>query len=175
MERKKGMSDGYKTILVIEDDEDLSSCIRLFLEDQQYSVFEAHDGNEALTLFEERQPDMVLIDLILPGMDGFTVMSKILETHPDFPILVVSGTGDIKDAVQALKMGAWDFILKPISNFQVLLHAVDMAGERSRLLTENQRYVPVDFSPVRPPAWPRRKSPPGRLPHAPGPGPGFPG
>ncbi len=127
-------------ILTIDDDRGIRSSIRAFLEDLDYQVLEAVDGQLGLALFEQEHPDLVLVDLRMPESDGFDVLGKIRVVSPDTPVVVISGTGVIGDVVRALRLGAWNYLLKPIQDLTVLRHAVEQALERARLIDERRRY-----------------------------------
>ncbi|MCP4605190.1 MAG: response regulator [Proteobacteria bacterium] len=127
-------------ILVIDDDRAVRKSIAGFLEDLNYRVVEAENGMEGLELYERTAPDLVLVDLRMPEMDGIQVLDMISKKSPDTPLIVVSGTGVISDAVEALRRGAWDYLLKPIEDMSVLVHAVDKALERARLIMESRRH-----------------------------------
>ena len=112
----------------------------MFLEDYDYQIFEAENGREGLEIFSREKPDLVLCDLRMPEVDGLEVIHKIKDESPNTPIIVVSGTGIIADAVEAIRCGAWNYLLKPIQDMSVLLHAINQAMERSRLIVENRSY-----------------------------------
>ncbi|MCF6178462.1 MAG: EAL domain-containing protein [Geopsychrobacter sp.] len=134
------MNDRPIRILTIDDEENIRSSFRLFLEDFDYEVIEAKNGREGLQLFESEKPDLVLCDLRMPEIDGLEVLSKIRETSPDTPIIVASGTGVIGDAIEAVRRGAWNYLLKPIQDLSTLQHAIEQALERARLIKENRAY-----------------------------------
>ena len=127
-------------ILTIDDEENIRDSFRLFLEDFDYEVLEAGNGREGLEILARENPDVVLCDLRMPEMDGLEVLQTIKETSPDTPIIVISGTGVIGDAIEAIHRGAWNYLLKPIQDMSVLLHAINQALERSRLIIENRAY-----------------------------------
>ncbi|WP_428606947.1 response regulator [Sedimenticola sp.] len=127
-------------ILTIEDETAVRRSLVAHLEDLDYDYIEATNGAEGIDLFESSKPDLVLCDLRLPGMDGLDVLSTIAENAPDTPIIIVSGANQVSDAIQALKRGAWDYITKPIVDFQVLDTAIERALNRARLIKENQDY-----------------------------------
>ncbi|MEA3544009.1 MAG: EAL domain-containing protein, partial [Thermodesulfobacteriota bacterium] len=91
-------------------------------------------------VFFREKPDLVICDLRMPEVDGLEVIAKIKHDSPDTPIVVVSGTGIIGDAIEAIRCGAWNYLLKPIQDMSVLLHAINQAMERSRLIIENRAY-----------------------------------
>ncbi len=128
------------TILTIEDEKPVRMSIVAFLEDNGYRVLEAENGRTGLEVFRHESPDLLLVDLRMPEVDGLEVLATVTAESPDTPVLVVSGAGVIGDAVEALRLGAWDYVLKPIADMNVLLHAVRKALERSRLLLENKAH-----------------------------------
>ena len=127
-------------ILTIDDEENIRDSFRMFLEDYDYQIFEAKNGQEGLEVFSREKPDLVICDLRMPEVDGLEVIGKIKRDSPDTPIIVVSGTGIIGDAIEAIRCGAWNYLLKPIQDMSVLLHAINQAMERSRLIVENRTY-----------------------------------
>ncbi|MBI5592381.1 MAG: sigma-54-dependent Fis family transcriptional regulator [Deltaproteobacteria bacterium] len=127
-------------ILVIDDESIIRESMTAYLEDSGCVVCQARDGREGLAVFRTEKPDLVVVDLRMPGIDGLEVLSTVIAESPDTPTLVVSGTGVIQDAIEALRMGALDFITKPILDMAVLEHAAKTALERARLRVENRRY-----------------------------------
>ncbi len=127
-------------ILSIEDDPSVQRGITAFLEDSGFRTLEARDGQEGLETFRREHPDAVLCDLRLPRMDGLDVLSAITEESPDTPVIVVSGASRIGDAVQALKRGAWDYVMKPVLDMGVLENTLRRALERAELIRQNKQY-----------------------------------
>ncbi|MDF7808873.1 response regulator [Pontiellaceae bacterium B12219] len=127
-------------ILIIEDERPVRESFGHFLEDLDYRVFLASDGIEGLEIYQQHQPDIVITDLRMPRMNGHEVLELLAKENPELPLIVASGTGDIADTVDALHLGAWDYILKPVSDLSILEHAVVKALDRARLLKENQAY-----------------------------------
>ena len=127
-------------ILTIDDEEAIRESFQLYLEDYGYCVIEAENGRVGIERFDTEKPDLVLVDLRMPEVDGMQVLDHVVTTSPDTPIIVVSGTGVISDAIEALHLGAWDYMLKPLQDLSVLLHAVEKNLERSRLTRENRTY-----------------------------------
>lgn len=127
-------------ILTIDDEENIRDSFRLFLEDFEYDVIEAANGREGIEKIASEKPDLVLCDLRMPDVDGLEVLQYIKDQNLDTPIIVVSGTGVIGDAIEAIRRGAWNYLLKPIQDMSVLLHAISQALERSRLIEENRAY-----------------------------------
>ncbi len=129
-----------KTILIIDDEVYIRESARSCLEDYGFNVIEAKDGCEGLKKFEKEHPDLILCDLRMPEMDGLEVLDAVRKSQPETPIIIVSGAGNIKDTVRALRLGAWDYIIKPIQNMDVLYHAIYKAFERVNLIKEKERY-----------------------------------
>ena len=129
-----------KRILVIEDDPVVRFNMLSYLEDSGFAVIEADSGNDGIDAAREGAPDLVLCDLRMPGMDGLKVLETLRAEQPDLPVVVVSGTGVLSDAVEALRKGAWDFVTKPIQDMAVLEHAIGTALEKARLIRDNRRF-----------------------------------
>jgi DNA-binding NtrC family response regulator len=133
-------SQPHPKVLVIEDEQPVRDSFRNFLEDQLYEVFEAANGREGIELFHACKPDVALIDLRMPEMNGHQVLERLAPEAPDTPLIIVSGTGHIGDTVEALHLGAWDYLLKPVTDLSMLDHAITKALERARLIRENRAY-----------------------------------
>ena len=134
------MAINEATILVVEDEKAVRDSIVAYFEDSGYRVLEAANGTEGLGMFETQQPDLVICDLRMPGMDGLHVLSSIMDTTDETPVIVVSGAGVMTDVVEALRLGAADYLMKPVVDLNVLEHSVERALERSLLFKENFRY-----------------------------------
>lgn len=128
-------------VLVIDDDTLVRETLLPFLEDLDYETCEAVDGIEGLEQFALHHPDIILVDLRMPRMDGLEFITRLREISPDTPLIVVSGNGMLDEAVKAIRLGAWDYISKPIFSGEVLSHALDKALDRKRLLEENRAYA----------------------------------
>ncbi|MFH2064283.1 MAG: response regulator [Pseudomonadota bacterium] len=129
-----------KSILIIDDESSIRSSFRYYLEDLGYTIFEAENGLIGLEQFKRHSPDVVLVDLRMPEIDGLSVMEKISKQSPNTPVIVISGAGNIGNVVQALRLGAWDYIVKPIEDLSVLRHAIEKALERYNFILQNQAY-----------------------------------
>jgi two-component system nitrogen regulation response regulator NtrX len=126
-----------KRILVVDDEERIRQSLNGILKDEGYEVQEAKDGTQALKQVESDPPDLVLLDIWMPGMDGMEILERIKAQIPNLPVIMISGHGNIELAVKAVKLGAYDFIEKPLSLEKVLL-AVNNALLFSKLEQENQ-------------------------------------
>ncbi|MCF8032121.1 MAG: sigma-54 dependent transcriptional regulator [Desulfarculaceae bacterium] len=123
-------------ILVIDDDFIMRDACRETLERVGHDVELAEDGQQGLGLFMRWAYDVVLLDLRMPDMDGLTVLRHIREQDPEAVVIIISGHGSIATAVQAMKLGAFDYVAKPFTPDE-LRQAVDKAGEKRRLELEN--------------------------------------
>src|SRR5579885_508285 len=130
------MPDGHKHILLVEDEAPLRAAIAEQLGDRGFRVEQADSGEAALARLAEFAYDVIITDLRLPGIGGADVLEAAVDRYPDIVAIVVTGFGTVKDAVEAIKRGAWDFVSKP---FQIdeLMHALDSALEQRRLKSEN--------------------------------------
>jgi sigma-B regulation protein RsbU (phosphoserine phosphatase) len=128
------------TLLIIDDDEVVRASLAAYLEDSGFSVLQASNGQQGLQVFEQDTPDLVICDLRMPQMGGLELIRQVTERSPQTPVIVVSGAGVMNDAVEALRLGAADYLIKPLEDLAVLEHSVRRALDRARLLLENQRY-----------------------------------
>ena len=108
-------------ILIVDDEKNIVSSLQEILNDEGYEIVTAEDGLDALELVQSEPPDLVLLDIWIPGMDGIEVLQAIKTYHPEIEVLVMSGHGTIDTAVKATKLGAYDFIEKPFSLNQLVL------------------------------------------------------
>ena len=108
-----------KTILVVEDDRNINQLLQMYLKKEGYTVCAAYDGGDAVRQFSEAQPDLVLLDLMLPVMDGMAVCREIRK-ESDVPIIMLTAKGELDDKVSGLRQGADDYITKPFEMREVL-------------------------------------------------------
>ncbi len=123
--------------LVVDDDPDVLDMIGESLATLGYEVLLAHDGAQALQLFEAERPPLVVTDLQMPKIDGLTLMKAIKEASPRTEILFITGHADLGSAIQAVRQGAFDYLLKPL-DLEALGHRVKQALERHRLVSEKE-------------------------------------
>lgn len=127
-------------VLTIDDESVVRKNIAAFLEDHNYEVLESENGQAGLEVFRQENPDIVLCDLKMPILDGLGFISELTKESPETPIIMISGTGNINDVIEAIRLGAWDYITKPIHDMGVLEHALNKVIERANLLRENRQY-----------------------------------
>ena len=128
------------SILVIDDDDVVRGSIAAYLQGSGFKTLEAGNGQQGLQIFRTNAPDLILCDLRMPVMDGLTMLTQVRQEASDIPFIVVSGAGVMTDVVEALHLGASDFLVKPIVDLEVLEYAINRALEKAQLLMENKRY-----------------------------------
>ena len=142
-------------ILVIDDEAEIRRSVRMILEYEGYDVQEAASGPEGLALIEREPPDLVFMDIRMPGLDGLEALQKIRQINETLPVVIISGHGTVSTAVEATKLGAFDFIEKPLASERVLV-TIRNALDQTRLKDENRslkraveaRYQMVGESPA---------------------------
>ena len=134
------MQNSSATLLIIDDDDVVRASLAAYLEDSGFYVLQASNGLRGLEVFEEARPDLVICDLRMPQLGGLEIIRQVSERGAGVPVIVVSGAGVMSDAVEALRLGAADYLIKPLEDLAVLEHSVHRALDRSRLMRENQRY-----------------------------------
>ncbi|MCP4662913.1 MAG: response regulator, partial [bacterium] len=141
------MTDHAPTrILIVDGEPAARRSLRSFLE-HDYQVLEAQDGRAGLEVLERERPDLVLLELDLPDVDGRDVLARMTRRSPMTPVVIVSGTGAVDDVVGAFRRGAWDCLLKPIEEPSALKEAIGKALERARL-RRKERAQPDGSSPA---------------------------
>ncbi|WP_137886808.1 two-component system response regulator RssB [Pseudomonas sp. 2FE] len=134
------MHNSSASLLIIDDDEVVRASLAAYLEDSGFSVLQASNGLQGLQVFEQEKPDLVICDLRMPQVDGLELIRRINALEVETPVIVVSGAGVMSDAVEALRLGAADYLIKPLEDLAVLEHSVRRALDRSHLRLENRRY-----------------------------------
>ncbi|EPR44801.1 two component, sigma54 specific, transcriptional regulator, Fis family [Desulfovibrio sp. X2] len=125
-----------RSVLVIDDEPSHRMMLRAVLEDRGWQVDEASGGREGLARLAESEPDVVLLDMRMPDMDGSTVLHEITVEWPGLPVIMLTAFGSVGAAVEAMKHGAYDYLTKPADN-EELAAVLDKAFEYARLLREN--------------------------------------
>ncbi|MSM41158.1 MAG: response regulator [Geobacter sp.] len=126
-----------QTILIVDDEESIRTSLVGILEDEGYRTLLAVDGVEALESVQRDLPDLVLLDIWMPRLDGLETLQKLKEIHPSLTVVMMSGHGTIETAVRSTKLGAYDFVEKPLSLEKLLLTIQNALGMQ-RLREENE-------------------------------------
>jgi two-component system nitrogen regulation response regulator NtrX len=124
-------------ILVVDDERNIRRSLEMILTGEGYEVICVPSGREAIETIKDDKPHVVLLDIVLPGMNGIEVLRSVRESNPDLSVIMISGHGTVQDAVMATKLGAYDFLEKPLSREKVLL-TVAHALENVVLSIENK-------------------------------------
>ncbi len=133
------MANDPRQVLIVEDDREVLELLHDIFLANGYTCQLANDGREGLELFEAYSPPLTITDLKMPGMDGLDFLKAARALDPDAAIIILTGVGDLKSAIECLKQGAADFILKP-ANIDELLIAAERALEHRQLLIERREY-----------------------------------
>ena len=143
------------TVLIVDDEESIRNSLGGVLTDEGFSVLKAADGVKALEMIKQEAPEVVLLDIWMPGIDGIETLGRIKTRYPEIQVVMISGHGNIETAVRATKLGAFDFIEKPLSLDRVVLaisHALDFRklSEENLLLRQeiDEQYEIIGDSPV---------------------------
>lgn len=132
------MNQNMITILTVDDDPKVCFAIEQGLNGDQYRVVSAYDGDSALQALHEAQPTVVLLDLKMPGLSGFELLSRIKQQRPDISVLILTGHSETENVVQAMRHGADDFISKPF-DIDILKHALKNLLEKKELKEQVSR------------------------------------
>ena len=108
-------------ILVVDDDKDLRFNLSNILKDEGYDVLAVEDGREALKAVQNNSPNLALLDIRLPSMNGMEILEKLKRIDKDLIIIMLTAYAEVKDAVKAMKLGAFDYVTKPFDNEELIL------------------------------------------------------
>ena len=131
-----------RNILVVEDDRNISDLIRMYLDEEGFEVRIAYDGGKAVEEFEKQKPDLVLLDIMLPVLDGWGVCAKIREKAKT-PIIMLTAKGDVGDRITGLEMGADDYIVKPFE-MKELMARINAVLRRSEIPDDTKKRLTFD-------------------------------
>ena len=131
-----------RNILGVEDDRNISDLIRMYMEKEGVEVRSAYDGGKAIEEFEKQAPDLVLLDIMLPVMDGWAVCSKIRETSK-VPIIMLTAKSEVNDRITGLEMGADDYIVKPFE-MKELMARINAVLRRSEIPDDTKKKLVFD-------------------------------
>ena len=127
-------------ILIVEDEAAIRRVLSKILKEENpsYEIFEAEDGKKGYNMVIDQEYDLIFSDIKMPGMDGMELLGAIRELRPEIPVVMISGHGDLELAVNAMRLGAFDYISKP-PDLNRLLHTVRQALDKKELVVENKR------------------------------------
>jgi sigma-B regulation protein RsbU (phosphoserine phosphatase) len=137
------MTPASRKLLIIDDDALVRQSIVTYLTDSGFCVCSASDATAALDLLanpDNSLPDLIVTDLRMPNGDGLQLLQLLHDRHPSLPVIVISGAGVMNDVVTALRLGARDYLIKPVVDLEVLVHSISKVLDRQELEQENQRY-----------------------------------
>jgi len=127
-------------LLFIDDEEGVRKVFSILLKEEGYEVITAENGEKGLEVFRQENPPIALVDIKMPGMDGIEVLKKIKEINPETEVIIITGHGDMKSAIEALKLDASDFLTKPVSD-EALSIALKRAQEKIKLKQQLKEYT----------------------------------
>lgn len=125
-------------VLIVDDEESTRTTFSEVLNNYEFSSITASSGREAVDIFSQESPDAVLLDLKMPGMDGIETLKELKKINPDIPVILITAHGDIPTAVEAIKLGAYDFIAKP-PDYKMLILTLERAIKKKELTQELNR------------------------------------
>lgn len=120
-------------IMLADDERSLCDALEIILKDAGYEVCIAHDGKEAVKVFQQERPDLAVLDVMMPWLDGFEVCERVREASPDVPVLMLSAKGDIVDKKTGFKSGADDYLVKPFNDEELVLRIEALLRRRARV------------------------------------------
>lgn len=128
-----GSIDSPYRVLLVDDEVDFTSALALRLTRRRFSITVAHSGEQALELARIAQPDAVLLDIRMPGIDGLTTMQLLKREHPTLAVILLTGHESLRSGVDSMRLGAFDYLTKPVA-FEDLLERLTAACEQKRAL-----------------------------------------
>ncbi|MBQ2829834.1 MAG: response regulator transcription factor [Oscillospiraceae bacterium] len=131
-----------RNILVVEDDQNIANLIRMYLEKEGFEVRHAADGAQAIEQFNAKKPDMMLLDIMLPVMDGWSVCAKVRETSK-LPIIMLTAKSEVYDRIQGLEMGADDYLVKPFE-MKELIARINAVLRRTEIPEDTKKRLAFD-------------------------------
>ncbi len=126
-------------VLIVDDEESIRAGVSRVLDRAGYRCKTGADGQEALLALADRPYDLVLLDIKMPGMSGIEVLERIVAEYPDISVVMATAMADTRTAIEAMRTGAYDYIIKPFQSDDLVM-TVERALERRRLLLENKAY-----------------------------------
>jgi len=135
-------------ILIVDDDRKMRVIMRTLLESRGWATLEAYDGVQALEMCANEKPSVVLLDMRMPKMGGLETLRELISLDSDMPVIIITAHADVADAVNAIKIGAYDFIVKP-PDFDTLTNIISRAMEKSKLSRGFRSLMRLSITPLR--------------------------
>ncbi|MDO9124523.1 MAG: response regulator [Deltaproteobacteria bacterium] len=128
-----------KTILIVDDEKDLCTILSDSLSRDRYRVVTAFNGKMGLQLVKKEKPDLILLDIKMPGMDGIEVLRKIKKMKKEIVVIMFTAYGTLETARKAMKLGAYDYVTKPVDLFLLKSLVKEVLGKASKSITKGKR------------------------------------
>lgn len=125
-------------ILIVDDEMVMRDSLTAWLEEDNFEPLSSESGMQALELLEKDKPDVILVDIKMPGMDGITLLKKIKEKYEDIPVIMITAYATVDNAVESMKQGAYDYIMKPFPP-EKISYLLRRIVDHQRLIRENIR------------------------------------
>ncbi len=124
-----------RSVLIVEDNKDTQRLISTLLKDNKYKTYLVSEGNDVINKFNQYKPDIVLLDIALPGLDGISILKQLKEIHEDIIVIMISGLSGVRNVVTSIKLGAYDYLKKPFDSEELLI-IIEKALEKRKLTRE---------------------------------------
>jgi two-component system, cell cycle response regulator len=128
-------------VLIVDDEASIRTLLSRLCQREGYDAVTAEDGAAAMRRLDEREPDICIADLRLPDTDGLQILRRVKERYPGCEVIILTGYGDLSTAVEALRLGAYDYLQKPVSDLETIVNTLSRALERQRLARDNERLL----------------------------------
>jgi len=128
-----------KTILIVDDEKDFCTVLSDSLSQDRYRAVTAFNGKTALQLAKKEKPDLILLDIKMPGMDGIEVLKKIKKMRKEIAVIMFTAFGTLETAREAMKLGAYDYVTKPVDLFFLKSLVKEVLGKGSESVTKGKR------------------------------------
>ena len=135
------MSTAKQKILIVDDEPDILELIEYNLKKEGYQVFLANNGQEGITIAKKVHPDLIILDIMMPKMDGFTLAEKCINFNPDIPFLFLTARNQSEDKIKGLKLGADDYIIKPFEADELVLRLNNILKRTSKTIQSSQKSI----------------------------------
>lgn len=138
------MIDAKALVLAVDDEPDILRMTKRVLEPIGYEVLTASDGDQALDIVAQKRPQVVMLDIKMPGKSGTEILGEVMAQQPDTAVIMVSGVNDVNIAVQAMKMGAFDYLVKPYNVEEIVLSVERALGQRALILRDKDYHLNLE-------------------------------